>query len=263
MRLRSVILALSRALFGTDLCLSDFPRLKSVRGFGISDSPVYAGGLADRFTYQNTFLHQPPSFDLVNPDETEFGRYDFVVCSEVLEHAGAPVERAFRTLAQLLKPAGVLILTTPFSIDEQTAEHFGRGNAVGITNVGGKLVVVSCRDDGRYEVFDNLIFHGGDGSTLEMRVFSESDLRKLLAGCGLTRMHFDGRGSDEFGVRYTGPCSLPIIAGREPFSLTLTGVAELVEQLTSANRALKESRWVQLGRRFGVGPRPDEPKSST
>ena len=34
--------------------------------------------------------------------------------------------------------------------------------------------------DGRIETFDDLVFHGGPGSTLEMRVFSEDALRGLL-----------------------------------------------------------------------------------
>src|SRR4051794_6917415 len=59
-RSRAIILALSRALFGMDLKLCDFPRLKSVRALGISDSDVYAERLEDRFHYTNTFYHREP-----------------------------------------------------------------------------------------------------------------------------------------------------------------------------------------------------------
>jgi SAM-dependent methyltransferase len=196
----------------------------------------------------------------VEPDETEFGKYDFVICSEVLEHVAPPVDRAFRTLAGLLKPSGVLILTIPFSLNTHTIEHFRTKGSLGLAELDGKTVAVGRSNDGSYEVFDNLVFHGGHGSTLEMRLFSEAGLRTNLADCGLTNVRFESKGSEKFGVHFSGPCSLPIVAGRQSFSLDVAGIAELTEQLVTAQRALKESRWLQLGRRLGLGPRIREPK---
>jgi hypothetical protein len=67
----------------------------------------------------------------------------------------------------------------------------------------------------------------------------------------------DSTGNREFGVVYSTPCSLPVIASRSPFALSASGVTELVEQW-SANRAilrvLKSSRWIRLGRLLGMGP---------
>ena len=54
MRFRAIVLVLSRALFGMDLQLCEFPRLKSLRGLGISDSDIYAERLAECFGYTNT-----------------------------------------------------------------------------------------------------------------------------------------------------------------------------------------------------------------
>jgi SAM-dependent methyltransferase len=42
------------------------------------------------------------------------GRYDFVVCTEVLEHTVQPFD-AVREIRRLLKPGGLLFLTTPFN----------------------------------------------------------------------------------------------------------------------------------------------------
>lgn len=256
-RFRSIILALSRALFGVDLKLRDFPALKSVKGMGISDPDTYCKRLEKLFHYRNTFYHKEPRFDLVLPDEAEYDQYDFVICSEVLEHVPPPVERAFNTLARLLKPTGVLILTAPYTFADATIEHFAELHESGLAVINGKTVLVNRSADGRYEVFDQLAFHGGHGSTLEMRLFSEADLRAKLLGAGLTNVRFDSTGSQEFGVVYSGPYSLPIIAAKEPFSLGTTGIAELAQQLATSRKVLdmvRESRWVRLGRMFGIGP---------
>ena len=76
------------------------------------------------------------------------------------------------------------------------------------------IVLVNRRSDGTYEVFDNLVFHGGKGATLELRVFSESDLRQHLATAGFTDVHIGIQGSPQFGVSLDNPCSLPIAASR-------------------------------------------------
>jgi len=250
-RLRSVVLALSRALFGLDLTLPEFPVLKSIRGLGLSDSDVYADRLESCFSYTNTFYHREPCLDLLHPDEREFGKYDFVICSEVLEHVPAPVDRAFVTLARLLKPNGFLILTVPYSLDTETLEHYpGVANSV-FAQIDGRTVLVSRSDSGEYRVFDNLAFHGGAGSTLEHRLFSDADVRAGLANAGFQTVQFDSSGSREFGVSFINNWSLPLIAARSPFALSTSGVTELVQQLT----AWRSSRWLRLGVAMGLGPK--------
>ena len=262
MRFRAVVLVLSRALFGMDLQLGEFPRLKSLRGLGISDSEIYADRLAQRFGYINTFYHREPTFDLSRPDQTEFGKYDFVICSDVLEHIPFPVESSFEALARLLKPCGFLIVTVPYTLADQTIEHFPKLHVSGLAEMGGKPILVNRAEDGDYEVFDQLVFHGGIGSTLEMRVFCEADIRAKLKAAGFSETRFESLGSQKFGVNFAGGCSLPIIATKEPFSLRASGISELTEQLVMARALLsaaKSSRWVRLGRFLGLGPeiRPD------
>ena len=257
MRFRAILLALSRALFGMDLKVLDFPSLDSVRGFGISDSEIYSGRLKSHFSYTNTCFDREPSFDLTRPDEKEFGRNDFVICSDVLEHVPQPLDAALRTLAALLKPAGVLILTAPYTLDESTLEHFSGLHETGLAEIGGKTVLVNRAADGGYQVFDRLVFHGGQGSTLEMRVFSEADLRAMLMAAGLSNVRFETSGNREFGVVFSGPCSLPIVASRAPFSLSLDAIRELMEQLVKERKLLsdvRQSRWLRLGRLLGLGP---------
>ncbi|HYW41614.1 MAG TPA: methyltransferase domain-containing protein [Bryobacteraceae bacterium] len=256
-RFRSIVLALSRALFGLDLKLSGFPVLKSVRGLGISDSDVYSGRLETRFTYTNTFYHRDPAFDLSRPDEKEFGKYDFVICSEVLEHVPAPVDRAFTTLGRLLKPAGVLILTVPYSLDPGIIEHYPGLTESAFAEFDGRTVLVGRTAAGEYRVFDRLTFHGGTGATLERRIFSDEAIRAGLSAAGFSIVRFDPAGNREFGVIYSNPCSLPVIALRAPFALSSSGVTELVEQLSAARAirtALESSRWLRLGKLLGLGP---------
>lgn len=257
MRFRSVVLALSRAMFGMDLSLCDFPRLKSVSGMGISDSEIYADRLENRFNYLNTFYDRPPAFDLLHPDVAQFGKYDFVICSDVLEHVVENVDRAFDTLAHLLRPGGILIVTVPYTLSSQTVEHFADLHQTGLAEVGGRTVLVNRSPAGTYDVFDQLVFHGGTGSTLEMRMFSESDLRSKLHASGLKDVRFIANGSERFGVVFSDKCSLPIVAFNGPFLLDVAGIGELTEQLVGVRTllaAVKNSRWVKLGQLFGFGP---------
>ena len=67
MRLRSLIALLSREIFGVELAIPDFPVLKGIRGFGMSDPPELAQRLAEKFEYTNTFYHQEPRLDIADP----------------------------------------------------------------------------------------------------------------------------------------------------------------------------------------------------
>jgi SAM-dependent methyltransferase len=183
-RLRSLIALLSREMFGVDLALPDFPVLKGVRAVGMSDPPELAQRLAEKFDYINTFYHQEPRLDIVHPQPDQLSRYDFILSSEVMEHVPQPVERAFVNLNRLLKPDGLLLLTVPYKIGGHTAEHFPDLHEYALAAPGGRTVLVNRRLDGSLEVFENLSFHGGDGSTLEMRVFTEAALKEILAGSG-------------------------------------------------------------------------------
>jgi SAM-dependent methyltransferase len=213
-RLRSLIALLSREIFGVELALPDFPVVKGVRGAGMSDPQELAERLAEKFDYVNTFYHQEPRLDIVNPGQEQLGRYDFILSSEVLEHVPPPVERAFANLNRMLKPDGVLLLTVPYTIGGRTAEHFPELHEYSLAAPGGRTVLVNRRRDGALEVFENLCFHGGDGSTLEMRVFTEASLSALLSGAGFDEVCVASQDVPEFGVRHAETWSLPL-AGRK------------------------------------------------
>ena len=254
------MLALSRGLFGLDLPLADFPRLKSLRGLGISDSDIYAGRLERRFSYTNTFFHREPRLDLTAPD-ARLPLHDFIICSDVLEHIPGDPTPAFQCLRSLLRPNGLMVFSVPFSLDEATRENFDGGNC-GLADVDGRLVLVTKGEAG-YRVYDNLVFHGGQGATLEHRLYSEADLKRRLAASGFRKVEVISQGNEEFGVRFGGPCSLPILAYPDNFLLNRSATTEIVSESSRLSQILASaanSRWVRLGRQLGLGPSLVEPR---
>lgn len=216
-RLRSLIALLSREIFGIELAIPDFPVLKGIRGIGMSDPPELAQRLAEKFEYTNTFYHQAPRIDVIEPGQEHLARYDFILSSEVMEHVPPPVERAFANLNRMLKPDGLLLLTVPYRIDGRTAEHFPELHEYALASPGGRTVLVNRRRDGSLEVFENLSFHGGDGSTLEMRVFSEASLKKMIVGEGFTSTRIASEDIPEFGVLHGETWSLPMVGRKGDF----------------------------------------------
>jgi len=239
-RLRSLIALLSREIFGVELTLPDFPVLKGVRGMGMSDPPELAQRLAEKFDYINTCYHQEPRLDVVHPQPDQLGRYDFIVSSEVMEHVPQPVEHAFANLNRMLKPDGLLLLTVPYRIDGRTAEHFPELHEYALAAPGGRTVLVNRRRDGSLEVFENLSFHGGDGSTLEMRVFTEASLKEILAGAGFARTHIASENVPEFGVDHSETWSLPMVGRKGSFQPPAAEIAAAYGGAVRKSAALKQ-----------------------
>jgi SAM-dependent methyltransferase len=181
----------------------------------MSDWEELAGRLSKRTGYTNTYYDKSPSLDLKNITPADVESCDFVICSEVLEHVTPPVQPAFDGIYRILKPGGTLVLTVPYRTGSNTTvEHFPMLNEFGFADVGGRRVLVNRRADGRYEVFDDLCFHDGIGSTLEMRVFSEADLLGHLQQAGFQSTVLR-EPYEPFGILHLCPWSLPIIA-RKP-----------------------------------------------
>ena len=102
-RKRTIIHLLAEELLHQDIALSDFPTDKRIQGLGMSDAQSYAVQLARKFSYQNTYLHRPPLFDIMaEPSPEQLATFDFIISSEVFEHVSPPVDRAFRNVFRML-----------------------------------------------------------------------------------------------------------------------------------------------------------------
>ena len=211
LRMRAVIHALSMELYGKSLALPDFPEDKSVIGLGMSDWDGYAVPLAKKFSYTNTYYHTEPRLDITAPDERWLGQNRFMISSDVFEHIPIRGLRAgFQNCRRLLDEDGVLIFTVPYTKDGHNREHFPSLYDFRIEDVDGKKVLFNTTEDGREERFEDLIFHGGEGSTLEMRWFSEPDLRAAFEDAGFASMKVYDDIVPELGILWPMDWAVPV-----------------------------------------------------
>jgi SAM-dependent methyltransferase len=211
-RARAVVHMLSTELYGRSVALPDFPVAKHIRGIGLSDSHVYAGRLAERFDYTNTFLDREPRLDITDVDLPRTGTADFVIASDVFEHVSPPVSRAFHNLWRLLKPEGVLLFSAPYTNSPGvTVEHFPDLYDFEILfDTGENPRLRNVTATGAVQFFDDLVFHGGDGQTLEMRVFSEASLIQEFLAAGFQAPRIYANSDFEHGIVWNCNWSLPM-----------------------------------------------------
>jgi len=191
--------------------LQDTPVRKSIVGIGMTDSDCYAGRLEKKFSYKNTYYHKAPKLDVLNLDMLDEGAADFVICSDVMEHVAPPIHLAFKNLFRLLKRGGVLVLTVPIAEEVHAREHFPALHEYHFELRGDGRILVNRTAGGEHEEFSELIFHGGEGETLEMRVFSKEWLLNELQGAGFSKVRVLDEEYPESGI-FWRERSVPLIA---------------------------------------------------
>lgn len=261
---------LSLELFGQSLILADFPKLKAIRGLGMSDQQCYAGILAEKFDYTNTYYDREPRFDFTEPHPHLSGTYDFILSADVFEHIAPPVERACEEVCRLLKPGGFLGLTVYCNSSDRMREHFPELNEYRIVPLGSSSVLINRKRDGTLELRDDLVFHGGTGATLEMREFGITELRRKLLAGGFREVGFLTDNIPEIGILFDRDVSQPLVARKEPFVMDRCVISQMIQEWRSAQdriwqeqeranalaaqiRLAAGSRWLRLGRRFRLG----------
>lgn len=139
---------------------------------------------------------------------------DYVVCSEVLEHVPPPVERAVQACFELLEPGGLLVMTVPYSFEAETTEHYPRLADYAVVELGSERVLVNRTREGQFELYPNPIFHGGEGATLEMRLFALEPLLYLVRATGFVDVEVADEEEPGAGIVWVYPWSIPIVARR-------------------------------------------------
>jgi hypothetical protein len=212
-RFRALAALVAEDLFGQPGTVPSLPCRPELIGVGMSDHPALAAALGRRMTYTNTFYHCEPRLDVCAPGE-HAGRHDLVICSEVFEHVPPPLEQAFAGLHDLLKPGGLLVFSVPYRPAGETVEHFPELHDYEIVERDGGHVLRNTTRDGRVQERTDLVFHGGPGETLELRLFALPDVLARLAAAGLTDVRVRREPSFPHGVWWPGWDGWPITARR-------------------------------------------------
>jgi len=170
---------------------------------GVSDGQLMEKILNKLYksNYQNYHYHQEPKLDITQVPSNLYGSSDIVSCTEVLEHVEPPVHLAFSGLRKILKDNGTLVLSVPHSDSSgQHIEHFPEMSYSRLELDNEPRLIGTLKDGQRVE-FNDLIFHGGVGFTLEYRVFSHHSLSQHLIDAGFVRFKLN-RDFKIFGITW-------------------------------------------------------------
>jgi len=215
-RLRSIIAALSQELFGEVRAIRDFRESKHIAGIGLSDSPIYATPLSRKLNYRNTYYHREPKLDITAIGEEMHDTAEFLISSDVFEHICPPVDIAFSNMCRILRRGGVCVFSVPYRKTGATVEYFPELFEYKIARRNGRQVLVNVTLDGREQVFENLVFHGGRGATLEMRQLSEPSLLDSIARAGFHEIKMHGDSIPEHGILLEKDAASLILTMRKP-----------------------------------------------
>lgn len=210
-RFRAIVHLLAQELLSEDLLLPDFPK-REWRGVGLSDWDGYARLLAEKWQYSNTFYHCEPFLDITTVTPEMEGSLDFLIASDVFEHIVPPVAVAFENARRLLKPGGLFILTVPYMREGKMQEHFPELFRYEIVEEEGRHVLKNITQDGRSQRFTELVFHGGEGLNLELRMFSEGAVLDALREAGFTEMQIRREPCYRHGIIWLEDRHLPFTA---------------------------------------------------
>lgn len=213
-RMRSIVHCLLDGLLGRSAPLTDTAPRK-LMGAGLSDWEGYAGPLATLFDYTNTFFHCEPRLDICSPGPERLGVYDFLISSDVFEHVPTPVSRAFDGGFSMLRPGGLLVMTVPFGWNPKTIEHYPDLGTFAVVQLAGRFVVVTHDEKNGFALDTDPVFHGGPGTTLEMRLFSRGDLLADLAAAGFTDIRLHDEAVPQWGIFPRSIYGVPVTA-RKP-----------------------------------------------
>jgi hypothetical protein len=176
---RSVLTGLG---YPTDSNIQRIEKDLSRVGLGISDDSMIAGALSPLFTYTNSYLHRFPIVDLCSPPPESIGYFEFISCSDVLEHTPPPRMAPLAGLFQMLKPGGFAVISVPIRRGFEFKEFYANLNHWFIEND----CLYWTDSDGQKHTDHKPEFHGGEGLTLAFRQWTEVKLVDDLRAVGFS-----------------------------------------------------------------------------
>ena len=180
-RTRAVTLGVLNGLAITPTPLIDVPSDWSRCGVGFDDHPSVFSSYPTKWDFVNTRLHRFPELDLLRPTDSAISAFEFAVCSDVMEHVQPPYRRGLEGLLKILKPGGFAVVSVPVSGSDEMLEHFPELKSFKILE--DKSLEWTDETGTRHHERDPQ-FHGGDGLTLEFRIFSAEGMIADLIEAG-------------------------------------------------------------------------------
>ena len=161
--------------------LSDWSRI----GLGISDDINLSVVLHSKFFYSNSYYDTFPYLDIREVPTVAKDCFEFVTCSDVLEHIDTRINEAFKGLRSLMKPSGFIVASVPTSKTEEGHTEFYPDLdrfEIGLDGVHW------FNKNGKQFIDHSPEFHGGRGQNLAFRQFSEVSLNSALISAGFSEV---------------------------------------------------------------------------
>ena len=169
-----ILQGLNKKAVAVPLIRPDWSRI----GLGISDDINVASSLARFCSYSNSYLDSFPFLDLRNIPPVANHAFEFVSCSDVLEHIDVGIREAIQGLYNLLRFGGFAVISVP--IANEYSEFYP-----GLVDFEIRQELVYWQDhQGRQFQDQNPEYHGGRGQNLAFRRFSEFQIKLLLGSAG-------------------------------------------------------------------------------
>jgi hypothetical protein len=200
-RFRAMMVGLSLGLHQRIMPMQEWPADRSVRGFGCSDSAVYARKLENLYDYTNTFLDAVPAVDLCDATTlAPLRSCRFILCSDVLEHVLCRPGAALANMWNCLMEGGCLVLSAPTYAVAESVEKYPTLRSYKVVPIAGRHAVVYETMAGQLGFDPEPVFHGGPGSVLEMRLFGHAALLRTIGDNGFNNVSEIGAEALPYGA---------------------------------------------------------------
>jgi SAM-dependent methyltransferase len=171
-------------------------------GLGISDDVQVSSRLTSKFLYSNTFFDSFPHLDIRQVPPIAKSSFEFVTCSDVLEHIDVDLEKAINGISKLLRPGGFAVLSVPIAPSLEYSEFYPFLQSFRI--LGNKVEWIDIA--GKVHIDEDPEFHGGRGQNLAFRRFTDQSFREKVLSNGFTSI-VGGATNAKLGVPpSTFPC---------------------------------------------------------